>query len=84
MVVICRVVRKQLAYMAGRQQLTIELPDEMLDKNDLQIIMTNSHINDHFHSLARELDVMEPKTPEEVCNSNSLFDSQTLYWHSSI
>ncbi|KAI5715989.1 hypothetical protein M8J77_025628 [Diaphorina citri] len=61
-----RVVRKQLAYMAGRQQITIELPDEMPDKNDLQIIMTNSHINDHFHSLARELDIMEPKTPEEV------------------
>uniref|UniRef100_A0A8D9BU46 26S proteasome non-ATPase regulatory subunit 2 n=1 Tax=Cacopsylla melanoneura TaxID=428564 RepID=A0A8D9BU46_9HEMI len=60
------IVRKQLAYMAGRQQITIELPDEMLDKNDLQIIMTNSHINDHFHSLARELDIMEPKTPEEV------------------
>ncbi|KAI5714287.1 hypothetical protein M8J76_014298 [Diaphorina citri] len=60
------VVRKQLAYMAGRQQITIELPDEMPDKNDLQIIMTNSHINDHFHSLARELDIMEPKTPEEV------------------
>jgi 26S proteasome regulatory complex component len=52
--------------MAGRQQITIELPDEMPDKNDLQIIMTNSHINDHFHSLARELDIMEPKTPEEV------------------
>lgn len=28
--------------------------------------MSNAHVNDHFQSLARELDIMEPKTPEEV------------------
>uniref|UniRef100_A0A1B6BXI5 26S proteasome non-ATPase regulatory subunit 2 n=1 Tax=Clastoptera arizonana TaxID=38151 RepID=A0A1B6BXI5_9HEMI len=59
-------VRKQLAYMVGRQQLCIDLPDEIPDKSELQCVMSNSHISDHFHSLARELDIMEPKTPEEV------------------
>ncbi|BES96279.1 26S proteasome [Nesidiocoris tenuis] len=59
-------IRKQLAYMVGRQQLSLELSDDLPDKGDLTIIMSNAHVNDHFHSLARELDIMEPKTPEEV------------------
>ncbi|XP_075233916.1 regulatory particle non-ATPase 1 [Lycorma delicatula] len=59
-------VRKQLAYMVGRQQLVLELSDDLPDKGELTTIMSNAHVNDHFHSLARELDIMEPKTPEEV------------------
>ncbi|XP_046667519.1 26S proteasome non-ATPase regulatory subunit 2 [Homalodisca vitripennis] len=59
-------VRKQLAYTVGRQQLCLELSDDLVDKSDLSTIMSNSHVNDHFHGLARELDIMEPKTPEEV------------------
>ncbi|KAL1138199.1 hypothetical protein AAG570_009891 [Ranatra chinensis] len=59
-------VRKQLAFMVGRQQLSLDLNDDLPDKTDLTIIMSNVHVNDHFHSLARELDIMEPKTPEEV------------------
>lgn len=59
-------VRKQLAYMVGRQQLVLELSDDLPDKAELTTIMSNAHVNDHFHSLARELDIMEPKTPEEV------------------
>uniref|UniRef100_A0A0V0G3B6 26S proteasome non-ATPase regulatory subunit 2 n=1 Tax=Triatoma dimidiata TaxID=72491 RepID=A0A0V0G3B6_TRIDM len=59
-------VRKQLAFMVGRQQLSLELSSDLPDKSDLTIIMSNTHVNDHFHSLARELDIMEPKTPEEV------------------
>lgn len=59
-------VRKQLAFMVGRQQLSLELNSDLPDKSDLTIIMSNTHVNDHFHSLARELDIMEPKTPEEV------------------
>lgn len=50
-----RVVRKQLAYMAGRQHISLELSDDLTDKGDLVQIMSNSHINDHFHSLAREV-----------------------------
>ncbi|CAH1404966.1 unnamed protein product [Nezara viridula] len=59
-------VRKQLAFMVGRQQLSLELSDDLPDKSDLTNIMSNAHVNDHFHSLGRELDIMEPKTPEEV------------------
>ncbi|XP_038209901.1 26S proteasome non-ATPase regulatory subunit 2 [Zerene cesonia] len=54
-------VKKQLCYMLARQYVPLELEDE-----DLRTILLNAHINDHFLSLGRELDIMEPKTPEEV------------------
>lgn len=41
--------------MAGRQHISLELSDDLADKQDLVQIMSNSHINDHFHSLAREV-----------------------------
>ena len=41
--------------MIGRQQLSLELNDDLPDKSDLTNIMSNAHVNDHFHSLAREV-----------------------------
>ncbi|GBP85213.1 26S proteasome non-ATPase regulatory subunit 2 [Eumeta japonica] len=54
-------IKKQLCYLLARQYVPIDIEDE-----DLRAILLNAHINDHFLSLARELDIMEPKTPEEV------------------
>lgn len=41
--------------MLGRQYVGLELDDEPKDKADLTNIMSNSHINEHFNSLAREV-----------------------------
>jgi 26S proteasome regulatory subunit N1 len=62
--------QKQLAFMLGRQQVFLELPEESPDHEDLVEIMSNSHLNNHFLNLARELDIMEPKTPEDVYKSH--------------
>ncbi|KAG1678341.1 26S proteasome non-ATPase regulatory subunit 2 [Nymphon striatum] len=61
-----RSVQKQMAFMLGRQQVFLELNDELEDYDDLVEIMSNGHLNTHFLSLARELDIMEPKTPEDI------------------
>ncbi|CAG2060574.1 unnamed protein product, partial [Timema podura] len=58
-------IRKQLAFLLGRQQVVLDL-DEFPDGSDLKTVMSNAHINDHFLNMARELDIMEPKTPEDV------------------
>lgn len=63
-------IQKQLAFMLGRQQIFLELPEYMIEYDDLIEIMSNSHLNNHFLSLARELDIMEPKTPEDVYKSH--------------
>uniref|UniRef100_A0A1B6D744 26S proteasome non-ATPase regulatory subunit 2 n=2 Tax=Clastoptera arizonana TaxID=38151 RepID=A0A1B6D744_9HEMI len=60
------IVRKQLAFMAGRQQLQITINDEIEDKNELDDIINNILISSNFHNLARELDIVEPKMPDDV------------------
>jgi len=63
-------MKKQLAYILGRMQRFIELPDEMDEAEELQEIMSNSHLNTNFLALARELDIMEPKQPEDIYKSH--------------
>lgn len=63
-------IQKQLAFMLGRQQIYIEIPETTSEYEDLTEIMANCHLNNHFLNLARELDIMEPKTPEDVYKSH--------------
>ena len=41
--------------MLGRQQIFLELDDEMDEYDDLTEIMSNAHLNNNFLSLAREV-----------------------------
>ena len=45
----------QIAFMLGRQQVFLELPEEMDDSEDLNEILSNANLNTHFLSLAREV-----------------------------
>lgn len=51
--------------MLARQQIFVETEDE-----DLQNCINNTHLTTHFINLARELDLMEPKTPEDIYKSH--------------
>lgn len=57
-------MQKQLSFMLGRQQVCMELDENEFD--EMMEIMSNSHLNNHFLNLARELDILEPKTPDDV------------------
>ncbi|XP_071853454.1 26S proteasome non-ATPase regulatory subunit 2-like [Apostichopus japonicus] len=63
-------VQKQLAYMLGCQQIFLESAEELDDGEELVEIMSNSQLNTHFLSLARELDIMDPKVPEDIYKSH--------------
>ncbi|XP_064476631.1 26S proteasome non-ATPase regulatory subunit 2-like [Ornithodoros turicata] len=63
-------VQKQMAFMLGRQQIFLEQDDKIDNYEDLAEIVSNTSINDHFMALARELDIMEPKTPEDIYKSH--------------
>lgn len=54
-------VQKQMAILLGRHQIFLELESEKLSE-----LNNNSQLHAHFHSLARELDIMAPKTPEDI------------------
>ncbi|KAM3581505.1 proteasome regulatory particle base subunit [Umbelopsis sp. WA50703] len=58
-------VKKQLAFLLARQQIYLEVED-----SDLAECLNNTHLSEHFISLARELDVLEPKTPEDIYKSH--------------
>lgn len=63
-------IQKQLAFMLGRQQICLEFKESTNHTDDLVEIMSNAHLNNYFLNLARELDIMEPKTPEDVYKSH--------------
>lgn len=70
-----------MALLLGRHQIFLELiedediykglssDDEETKKNQMRQLMelnSNSKLHQYFHSLGRELDIMEPKTPEGI------------------
>ncbi|KAJ8936002.1 hypothetical protein NQ318_009682, partial [Aromia moschata] len=56
----------QLAFICARHLYPVDI-DELPDEYDEVInILSNSHLSSYFLTLARELDIMEPKSPEEV------------------
>jgi 26S proteasome regulatory subunit N1 len=59
------VVTKQLCLMLGRQRTNFEIDDE-----DLQQIISYEKLSERFKDLARDLDTLEPKHPEQVFKSH--------------
>ncbi|KAI8071449.1 hypothetical protein BC940DRAFT_331247 [Gongronella butleri] len=54
-------LKKQMAFQLARQQIQIETEDVELSE-----CLNNMHLSQYFHLMAHELDVMEPKTPEDT------------------
>lgn len=50
-----KLMMKQLAFMLARQQVFIELDDDMEDCEELTEILSNTHLNNNFLALAREV-----------------------------
>ncbi|GFY54772.1 26S proteasome non-ATPase regulatory subunit 2 [Trichonephila inaurata madagascariensis] len=57
-------IQKQMAFMLNRQQIYLEIDGD--ENAELVDIMTNAHLNNHFLALGRELDILEPKTPDDI------------------
>ncbi|KAL0120806.1 hypothetical protein PUN28_008474 [Cardiocondyla obscurior] len=63
-------MRNQLAFILARlqdQPLRTEYYGD--DAKDVEAILSNAHINTHFQILVRELDILEPKLPEDIYKS---------------
>lgn len=64
-------VRKQLSFLLARQQIFWEVDGDKIEEADeLREIMNNSRLSPNFLNLARELDIMEPKIPEDIYKSH--------------
>lgn len=73
-----RSVQKQMALQLGRQQIMINNADP-----ELKDLMSNTHLNENFLRLARELDIMEPKHPDEIYKTHLENTNRSSYSSSS-
>uniref|UniRef100_A0A183ETX0 RPN1_RPN2_N domain-containing protein n=1 Tax=Gongylonema pulchrum TaxID=637853 RepID=A0A183ETX0_9BILA len=74
--------QKQMAILLGRHQIFLDL--EGVPKAEKLIeLNSNTHLHTYFHSLARELDIMEPKTPEAIYKSH-LEQSHALEFYNGL
>ncbi|XP_065875692.1 26S proteasome non-ATPase regulatory subunit 2 homolog A-like [Euphorbia lathyris] len=68
--------KKQFCYIIARHGITFELDDEMAAKDEdreaLQDIINNSKLSEGYLTLARDIEVMEPKSPEDIYKAHLL------------
>lgn len=61
-------LKKQLAFLIARQKMTIEDTDDETD--DILECLNSNKMPDHFKSLGKELNILEPKTTEDIYKSH--------------
>ncbi|KAK8449093.1 hypothetical protein SEVIR_7G160503v4 [Setaria viridis] len=63
-------LKKQFSYIIARHGLAMEIDDEIAaddnDKEVLQEIVNNTKLSEGYLTLARDIEVMEPKSPEDI------------------
>uniref|UniRef100_A0A0E0Q272 26S proteasome non-ATPase regulatory subunit 2 homolog n=1 Tax=Oryza rufipogon TaxID=4529 RepID=A0A0E0Q272_ORYRU len=63
-------LKKQFAFIIARHGLSIEIDDDIAadenEKEALQDIISNIKLSEGYLTLARDIEVMEPKSPEDI------------------
>ncbi|PSN61915.1 26S proteasome regulatory complex, non-ATPase subcomplex, Rpn1 subunit [Corynespora cassiicola Philippines] len=59
-----RAVRRQMAFLITRQRIWFDVSDD--DDPELQECMNNTRLPDHFKALGKELNILDPKTPDDI------------------
>ncbi|MCJ1234457.1 proteasome regulatory particle base subunit [Varicellaria rhodocarpa] len=62
--------KKQMAFLIARQQLSLDLPLEDEEDEAVSDVMTNVKLPEYFKTLAKELNILEPKIPEDIYKSH--------------
>ena len=66
-----KLIQKQMAFMLARQQIYLELDENMDEYDDLVEIMSNAHLNNNFLSLAREVRPLSQFSVETTVNKSA-------------
>ncbi|KIV93938.1 hypothetical protein PV10_05110 [Exophiala mesophila] len=59
-------LKKQLAFLIARQRISLDLPTDTKDEQDIFECLGNTQLPNHFKTLAKELNILEPKVPEDI------------------
>ncbi|KAE8352637.1 armadillo-type protein [Aspergillus coremiiformis] len=60
-----RSLKKQMAFLVARQQIWLDMPEEEEDQSFMDCL-NNTLIPSHFKSLGKELNILDPKMPEDI------------------
>ncbi|KAF2083439.1 26S proteasome non-ATPase-like protein regulatory subunit 2 [Saccharata proteae CBS 121410] len=59
-------IRKQMAFLVARQRIHFDLPESDEEDSDLAECLNNTRLPDHFKALGKELNILDPKTPDDI------------------
>lgn len=63
-------LKKQMAILVARQQIWIEPPSDSEEDTELADCLSNTKMPNYFKGLAKELNILEPKLPEDIYKSH--------------
>lgn len=63
-------LKKQMAFLMARQQLSIDVPVDTEDQQEIADCMNNLKLSEHFRALGKELNILDPKTTEDIYKSH--------------
>ncbi|KAK3390947.1 armadillo-type protein [Podospora didyma] len=63
-------IKKQLAFLIARQGIWLDHPKDTPDDEEIMDCLCNVRMPDHFKSLGKELNILEPKTTEDIYKSH--------------
>lgn len=59
-----KAIRRQMAFLIARQRIWFDVSED--DDAELQECLNNSRLPDHFKALGKELNILDPKTPDDI------------------
>jgi 26S proteasome regulatory subunit N1 len=62
-------VKKQMCILLGRHRVNYEVSDDP-DEDDFNELIGNEKLSEQFLKVAQDLDVLDPKTPEDIYKSH--------------
>lgn len=59
-----KAIRRQMAFLIARQRIWFDVSDD--EDVELQDCLNNTRLPDHFKALGKELNILDPKTPDDI------------------
>ncbi|KEY74234.1 hypothetical protein S7711_00392 [Stachybotrys chartarum IBT 7711] len=63
-------LKKQLGFLNARQRIVLDFPEDEADEQDLVECVSNTKLSEHFKALGKELNLLEPKSTEDIYKSH--------------
>ena len=63
-------LKKQMAFLIARQQIWIDPSTDSEEDQELAECLNNTQLPNHFKSLGKELNILDPKMPEDIYKSH--------------